>query len=90
MRDEFGNALRQDGEILFPGDAKPVAYQTSAEMMNLLANSDRVKECLTRKVSQFLLGRPLDMNDAASLQDPCRFAEIRWYLPESGHGDRSQ
>ena len=36
--------------------------------MNLLANSDRVKECLTRKVSQFLLGRPLDMNDAASLR----------------------
>ena len=31
----------------------PVAYQTSAEMMNLLANSHRVKECLTRKVSQF-------------------------------------
>ena len=68
VQDEFGNELRQDGEILFPGDAKPVAYQTSAEMMNLLANSDRVKECLTRKVSQFLLGRPLDMNDAASLR----------------------
>ena len=66
--DQHGNQLRQDGEILFPGDAKPTAYQTSAEMMDLLAGSDRVKECLTRKVSQFLLGRPLDLTDAASLR----------------------
>ena len=66
--DEHGNQLQQDGEILFPGDAKPIAYQTSAEMMDLLANSDRVKQCLTRKVSQFLLGRPLDLTDAASLR----------------------
>ena len=67
--DQHGNELRQDGEILFPGDAKPTAYQTSAEMMNLLAGSDRVKECLTRKVSQFLLGRPLNLSDAASLRE---------------------
>jgi hypothetical protein len=66
--DQHGNQLRQDGEILFPGDAEPTAYQTSAEMMDLLADSDRVKECLTRKVSQFLLGRPLNLTDAASLR----------------------
>lgn len=66
--DEHGNQLRQDGEILFPGHAKPITYQTSAEMMDLLASSDRVKQCLTRKVSQFLLGRPLDLTDAASLR----------------------
>jgi len=66
--DEHGNQLRQDGEILFPGDAKPIGYRTSAEMMDLLARSDRVKQCLTRKVTQFLLGRPLDLTDAASLR----------------------
>lgn len=66
--DEHGNQLRQDGEILFPGDAKPTAYRTSAEMMDLLASSDRVKQCLARKVSQFSLGRPLDVSDAASLR----------------------
>ena len=66
--DEHGNVLRQDGEILFPGDAEPTAYRTSADMMNLLASSDRVKQCLTRKVSQFALGRPLDVTDAASLR----------------------
>ncbi len=68
MVDKHGNQLRQDGEILFPGDAKSTTYQTSEEMMDLLAASDRVKECLTRKVSQFVLGRPLNLSDAASLR----------------------
>ncbi len=66
--DQHGNELRQDGEILFPGDAKSTSYKTSAEMMDLLAGSDRVKECLTRKVTQFLLGRPLNLSDAASVR----------------------
>ena len=44
--DEHGNVLRQDGEILFPGASEPTAYRTSADMMNLLASSDRVKQCL--------------------------------------------
>jgi hypothetical protein len=57
--DEHGNQLREDGEILFPGDEKPVSYQSSAELMDLLAKSDRVSECLTWKVTQFSLGRPL-------------------------------
>ncbi|MDB4802834.1 DUF1585 domain-containing protein, partial [bacterium] len=57
--DEHGNQLREDGEILFPGDEKPVSYQSSAELMDLLATSDRVSECLTWKVTQFSLGRPL-------------------------------
>ncbi len=63
-KDEHGNRLREDGEILFPGDAKPVAYKTSAELMNLLAGSDRIRESLTWKVAQFSLGRPLVAEDA--------------------------
>ncbi|MEM9367634.1 MAG: DUF1592 domain-containing protein [Planctomycetota bacterium] len=63
-RDEHGNSLREDGEILFPGDAEPTRYETSAEMMRLLAESERVAECLTRKVIQFCLARPLDASDA--------------------------
>ena len=35
-KDRYGNQLREDGEILFPGSAKPVAYQSSAELMDLL------------------------------------------------------
>jgi hypothetical protein len=62
--DEHGNTLREDGEILFPGDATPTAYSTSAEMMKLLASSPRVSECVTRKLTQFSLGRPLFASDA--------------------------
>lgn len=62
--DEHGNALREDGEILVPGTAKPVKYRTSAELMNLLAGSERVRETMTWKVTQFALGRPLAAADA--------------------------
>ena len=66
-KDEHGNALREDGEILFPGSAKPVPYKTSAELMDLLTASDRVGQCLTWKVAQFALGRPLGQPDALAL-----------------------
>ncbi|MGI9472825.1 MAG: LamG-like jellyroll fold domain-containing protein [Rubripirellula sp.] len=66
--DEHGNRLREDGQILFPGEAESVGYESSAEMMDLLANSDRVKECLTRKVTQFSLGRPLYASDASTVR----------------------
>jgi hypothetical protein len=66
-KDEHGNTLRDDGEILFPGTAKPVPYDSSAELMNLLAGSDRVQQCLTWKVTQFALGRPLGPADTRTL-----------------------
>ena len=68
-KDEHGNTLREDGEILFPGTIKPVAYKTSAELMDLLAKSDRVRESLTWKVTQFALGRPLVAADARIIKD---------------------
>jgi hypothetical protein len=67
QRDEHGNALRDDGEILFPGTAKAVAYGNSRELMDLLAGSDRVAECLTWKVTQFALGRPIAPSEVADL-----------------------
>lgn len=67
-KDKHGNPLRDDGEILFPGAAKPVKYQSSQELMNLLAESERVKETLTWKVAQFALGRPLSAMDAPVLE----------------------
>jgi hypothetical protein len=67
-KDEFGNALRADGEILVPGTGKPVKYKTSAELMDLLARSDRVKETITWKMTQFALGRPLGAADAGDVQ----------------------
>ncbi len=65
--DKHGNKLRDDGQILFPSQAEPVKYQSSAELMDLLAASDRVRECLAWKVTQFALGRPLVAADASEL-----------------------
>ncbi len=63
--DEHGNQLREDGNILFPGTAAPVEYTTAAQLMDLLATSDRVSNSLTWKVAQFAVGRPLGAADAA-------------------------
>ncbi len=72
--DEHGNQLRDDGEILIPGESKPVKYRDSSELMDLLAKSERVKESLTWKLVQFSLGRPLVADDAESVSDLHRLA----------------
>lgn len=63
--DEHGNKLRDDGELLIPGSAEPVKYNSSAELMKLLAASERVSQSFTWKIAQFALGRPLVAEDAA-------------------------
>ena len=67
-KDEHGNALREDGLILIPGAERAVPYQNAKEMMDLLAGSERVKESMTWKLTQFALGRPLVAYDAAEVQ----------------------
>ncbi len=74
-RDEHGNELRDDGEILFPGTDRPFAYKSSAELMDLLAASERVRESLTWKLTQFALGRPLVASDAPVLE---KIHEAAW------------
>ena len=76
--DKHGNRLREDGEVLFPGRSAPIAYKTSAELMNLLAGSPRVRESLTWKVAQFSMGRPLGAEDAWVI------AEINKASPKGG------
>src|SRR6185503_18894295 len=39
--DEHGNKLREEGNILFPGQEIPMAYQSTIELTELLAKSDR-------------------------------------------------
>jgi hypothetical protein len=75
--DEHGNKLRDDGSVLFPGQENPVAYRSSAELMELLAQSDRVRESLTWKVTQFALGRPLGAADAPIVAEIHRAAGER-------------
>src|SRR5690606_7651406 len=67
--DRHGNALRDDGEVLFPGSAEPIPYKSSAELMDLLADSDRVRTTLTWKIAQYALGRPLGAADAPTMQE---------------------
>jgi hypothetical protein len=66
--DEHGNRLRDDGEIRFPLSAGSIKYKSSAELMNHLAASPRVRETLTWKLTQFALGRPLTAADARHIR----------------------
>jgi mono/diheme cytochrome c family protein len=68
QKDEHGNPLHEDGEILFPGESKPVPFQTTAQLMDLLAKSPRVQQSLTWKLTQFALGRPLDASDVREIE----------------------
>ena len=67
-RDEHGNTLREDGNIVFPGAAEQVAYESSRQLADLMAGSPRVKESITWKLTQFALGRPLTGADAGAVQ----------------------
>ncbi len=67
-KDEHGNVLREDGEILFPGQAKAAKYSSAAELMDLLAANGRVRESITWKLTQFALGRPLTASDARTIK----------------------
>jgi hypothetical protein len=75
--DEHGNRLRDDGQIVFPNQDEPISYQTSAELMDILAGSERIRQTITLKLTQFALGRPLVKTDA------CALAEIH----EAGWGN---
>ncbi|MEM9280760.1 MAG: DUF1592 domain-containing protein, partial [Verrucomicrobiota bacterium] len=73
--DAYGNELREDGEVLIPGEAKPKPYQTIDELMDLLAESARVRETISWKLVQFAMGRPLNARDAA---EESRIHERGW------------
>jgi len=68
-KDQFGNQLRDDGSVLVPGTATPIPYKNSAELMDFLAQNQRVKECFTWKVTQFVIGRPLTAHDAQIVEE---------------------
>lgn len=66
--DRHGNVLRQDGVVQIPGSLQPLSYQTSDEMMDLMAASQRVKETLTWKLTQYAIGRPLTAADVSQVR----------------------
>lgn len=65
--DWLGNPLREDGYLLLPGEGEEKPYTTVGEMMDLLAGSDRVRECLALKGTQFAVARPLLESDTCSI-----------------------
>ena len=65
--DSLGNLLREDGKILIPGEATPLSYESSAKLMDLLSQSDRVSHSLTWKITQFAMGRPLGAKDVSKV-----------------------
>lgn len=74
-KDHYGNELREDGEVLIPGEAKAKPYQSIGQLMDLLAESDRVRETISWKLVQFAMGRPLNARDASEV---ARIHERGW------------
>ena len=73
--DSFGNALREDGNVLIPGDGESQSYKTAGELMDILAGSERVKQTIAWKLTQYALGRPLSQRDAPTVESICNQSE---------------
>lgn len=67
--DEHGNRLRDDGAMLVPGEADVIGFQNSAEMMKTLASSDRIRESLVWRLTQYAIGRPPTAADAPVIRE---------------------
>jgi hypothetical protein len=65
--DWYGNELREDGFLILPGEPQQ-EYSSAAELMEILAGSDAVRDCFGSKGTQFAIGRALGSTDACSLE----------------------
>lgn len=68
--DQFGNALRSDGELTL--DGKTTTFADAAEFAAVLANSPTVETCFVQKSLQYALGRALVTADSAALEQLSR------------------
>jgi hypothetical protein len=76
LEDWHGNALHEDGYIQFVGEVDERHYDTVGELMQLIASSDQVRDCMGRKVTQFAIGRSLLPTDQCSVDQSLeRFAD---------------
>ena len=67
LEDEHGNALQEDGSVRFGPGASPVEYESVGQLMGLLAESERVRDCMSLKVNRFAIGRSHRAADGCSL-----------------------
>jgi hypothetical protein len=67
--DPYGNALSEDGWIIFPdAPEKQHSYDDVAGMMDILGESSRVRDCLLLKTASYMSARTLRESDACSLK----------------------
>jgi hypothetical protein len=69
-QDPFGNDLYEDGYVRIPGDPTDLHFDTTRELMEILATSDGTMTCFSDKSLQFAMGRafsPHDEGDACAL-----------------------
>jgi hypothetical protein len=66
-QDRFGNELREDGSVQWPGSEEVFSYETTQQLLVALADSDRLKRGITRKLAQFAIGRPLVPADGPAI-----------------------
>ncbi len=64
--DQFGNALRSDGELTL--DGKATTFADTAEFAAVLAKSPTVQTCFVQKSLQYALGRALLAEDSAGVE----------------------
>lgn len=67
-KDHHGNALRSDGTVKLPGGGGTATFASTAEFLDLLAAGEPIRRGLTRKLTQFAIGRPLSPADEPSVQ----------------------
>ena len=67
-QDHHGNALRTDGEVKLPGGGGLATFESTDDFLTLIAAGEPVRRGLTRKLTQFALGRPLSAADEPAVQ----------------------
>ena len=64
LQDSYGNTLRSDGQVTLDGTLQ--SYADTAQFVELLAQSNEVHHCLMRKMFQYAMGRPLQLDPWSS------------------------
>ncbi|MDP1562983.1 MAG: DUF1592 domain-containing protein [Pirellulaceae bacterium] len=67
--DRFGNQLRDDGEVQLPGSDEVISFTSTAQLLEFLSESERLKRGITRKLTQFAIGRPLVPADWQAVEE---------------------
>lgn len=67
LEDEHGNPLREDGAVRFGAWMEPEPYGSVAEFGQVMARSERVRDCLTLELSEWTMGRQLRTVDGCAL-----------------------